>query len=194
MTTDRTNRFRPRNVGFKRLQFLTDFISAVHIEYNEIADFLGISRVAVSHWFAVDDIKLSQAFDIIEHFGYSLHLTMSRDIDAPEAQPADIEPDEVMVFPDGRYRLKRMSFLSFALRECGVTKKELATRMNLNYSSLRWMFNTDSMMISRLFQAAEALDCSVRFGIGPKGSAVSAGNGPDRHYIISINVLKDIQI
>lgn len=194
MTTDRTNRFRPRNVGFKRLQFMTDFLSAAHIEYNDIAAFLGISRVAVSHWFAVDDIKLSQAFDIIEHFGYSLHLTMSRDIDAPEAQPADVEPDEVMVFPDGRYRLKRMSFLSFALRECGVTKKELATRMNLNYSSLRWMFNTDSMMISRLFQAAEALDCSVRFDIDPKECTLSSGDGKARHYVIRITTFKDISI
>lgn len=194
MTTDRTNRFRPRNVGFKRLQFMTDFLSAAHIEYNDIAAFLGISRVAVSHWFAVDDMKLSQVFDIIEHYGFTLRLTMSGNVDSAVDRTVDVEPEDVEVLQDGRYRLRRMSFLSFALRECGVTKKELATRMNLNYSSLRWMFNTDSMMISRLFQAAEALDCSVRFDIDPKECSLSSGDGKARHYAIRITTFKDISI
>ena len=148
-----------------RLDFLRNFLAAVGLSQKDVAQLAGVSTVTVSNWFRSDNMRIDQVTDIISKTGYTASIILTRRNDMPEL-PINVTPED---FNDGegRFVLKRMAFLSFALREIGVTKQELAERLGITPYSVTAWYKADTVAIDRVFQIAKAYDLNIYIDIQP---------------------------
>lgn len=184
-----------------KLQFFDDFLSLEGLTHDNVATMLSITRPTVSHWFKTDDTKLSFVQGIVESLGYSFSISLEKDTDSRD------RVDVIDLLPDG-ITPKRLSFLAFALKRYGIGKYDLAEKLNVNYTTIRYWFSTDDISFSWLHRIAEVLDLSIRITItkditrmkeepriaalpvvpsGKKKAAPAAGPKPRRFYSVSIS-------
>lgn len=179
---------RPVKPGFRRMQFLLDFMNAAGINCVDVAKIIGGSVPGVRHWFRedVDDTKLSNVYRIAEFTGYKFDLLLTRSgKEAAGIIPVDV--DDFIRLPNDNYRPKVMSFLTLALRRYGLTKKDLAAATGLAYSTFTYFYSTDDISISRIFDIANSLDFCVRFSFTKIEEPVM---DPDKRHTCSVMILK----
>ena len=170
----------------RRMKFLSDFMSALDITVVDMAKKMKVSTVSVFHWFNenCDDIRLSQAMDAIEMYGYVLNISLTRPGDC--VGPVMTDYQNLVENIDGTIRLKRMGFIFVALDRYDINIMDLVHRMGVQYSTWRYWCSTDNLMISRVFQIADALGLSVRFDIKKRQDNGHASEG--RRCIVHISI------
>lgn len=147
---------------YKRLGFFLDFINAAKISYEDVATNCGLCRPTIYHWLRRDDTKLSYIQSVIESCGYKLTILMTRDNFETENTIGlrSLTRDQA-----GKLELKRLAFLDLALDRYNVSKLELADLLGMSPMGVKtWWVNQD-IHISRIYQIADALGCSLKFYI-----------------------------
>lgn len=164
---------RPYNLNYRRLRFLDDFCNTANLNYSDIAKICGLAHTSVSHWFEVDDCRLSVCHKLIEGKGFKLTIYLTRDVNEIDSKVA-IDMTDMLDFDEaGRYIPKRLGFLAVAMKRYGIKRMQLAKDMQIAYTSLKAYFINDDMYVSRLFQIADLCDFSVIINISKKESDIT---------------------
>lgn len=150
----------------RRLAFFNDLLAATHTTQVQVAEMRGITKMTVYKWFVTDDCNLKTVASVINELGYRFEICMTR-LASAAARDVEVSDKDVSLI-GGRLVTKRLFFLSTALREAGVGKKELATMMGLYESTVHQWFKNDDITFSRIYQIAEALDMDIYFNMEPK--------------------------
>ena len=183
-----TSKNRPAKVGFRRIQFLEDFVNTAGINLVDVASILGLSVPAVRHWFKedVDDTRLSYVYRIAEHTGYKFDLLLTRSgKEATGVIPVDV--DDFIRLPGENYRPKTMSFLTVALRRYGITKKQVAEATGLSHSTIAYFYSIDDISIGRVFDIAYCLNFSIKFTF----TKIDEPNpDPDKRHSCTVSIVK----
>lgn len=152
----------------KRLDFLTEFMTLRHLDTQDIADKLNITRTSVYCWFreSTDDVRLSYAIRIIEDEGFLLQIQLFReekDLNEPfYTKVSDLSTE------NGDLRLRRLSFLPLTLRKYDIKIKDVTAKMGVNVSNWRYWMKNDDIFLSRIYQIADVCDLNIRFLITQK--------------------------
>lgn len=147
----------------KRLDFLTEFMTLRHLDTQDVADKLNITRTSVYCWFreSTDDVRLSYAIRIIEDEGFNLQIQLFReekDLDEPfYTKVSDLSTD------NGDLRLRRLSFLPLTLRKYDIKIKDVTAKMGVNISNWRYWMKNDDIFLSRIYQIADVCGLNIRF-------------------------------
>lgn len=153
----------------KNLAFFKEFLSATGVAYPELAERIGLSTNALFYWFRSDDIRLSLMMNVAEALGYHLYISLSDD-------PIDMINIEQQVSRDGlTVRVKRLNFLTVAMREQGVTKIELAARIGRTRDTVTYWYIKDDITIKNLIRCAVALRRNLNFKFVHSCDSVSVG-------------------
>lgn len=189
---------KPVEPELRRLAFLDSFMAMQGLTITEMARILGFSVPACRHQLnVVDDIKLSYAEELIEHFGYKLNVFLTRE------RPEDIGTDKVSInvedyvlMPGEQYVPNRLAFLDIAMKRYGITKTMLANLMNVNVTSVRHFFISQDIYWSRLIQIARVCDFSIHVSIRPMVSENEKLKNAEgkRFYITEIENKKIIEL
>lgn len=146
-----------------RCQFVTDFMASQGLTFTSAGKLIGITHSSLHHDIAdVDDMKLSQIFKLFEGCGYCVKMQLVRLGDDHMEEIAD--DDNFVIGTDGKVKLKRTSFISFALKRYKIGKYELCEKLlqpRIQYSSFRRMLDLDDMYLSRIFSIAEAIGANL---------------------------------
>lgn len=181
----------PNELSYKRLGFFQDFIAAAKINYETVAAQCGLCRPTIYHWLRRDDTKLSYVTSVIEACGYSLTILMTRN---NFESPMIIGIKNITQNCKGKYELKPLTFIDAALEQCHISKAELADMLNMSAMGVKtWWVNQD-IMISRVYQIAEALNCSIKFHIETKNDNTLQEMNPDNRIISSEIIMKNVTI
>lgn len=170
----------------KRLDFFRRFLAAIGKDRNAVAEAAGVTSVMVSHWWKTDDARLDQLMAIAERFGYRLEVYLTRGETIPE-KPVELDAKD---FDNNgeRFTLKRMAFLSFALRECGMTKSALATKLGISVWSVNAWYKADNITIGRIYDIAKVCGYNIFFTIAQPQQPYRAPQDAIRvSYRLSIN-------
>lgn len=184
----KTPQNRPAKMGFKRMQFLLDFMNTAGLNPVDVAKILGTSVPAVRHWFKedVDDTKLSYVYRIAEHEGYKFDLLLTRSGKESTGAIA-VDVDDFIRLPGEQYRPKVMSFLTVALRRYGITKKELAETTGLSYSTISYFYSIDDISVSRVLDIANSMDFSVKYSFTKIDEPMP---DPDKRHTCTVSIIK----
>ena len=151
-----------RNNTGSRLKFLADFMKAAGLTINYVAELMGLSRQAVWHWFAKDDMKMSQIYRLFELCGYRILFVLDKEV------PGNGLPVKVtmsVINPDGPQRL---SFLKTALDRHDISRENLAGKLNVGKATLYNWFKADDCFLSYIYAIAVAEGMSLSISIEPK--------------------------
>lgn len=151
-----------RNNTGSRLKFLADFMKAAGLTTNYVAELMGLSRQAVWHWFAKDDMKMSQIYRLFELCGYRILFGLDKEV------PGNGLPVKVtmsVINPDGPQRL---SFLKTALDRHDISRESLAGKLNVGKATLYNWFKADDCFLSYIYAIAVAEGMSLSISIEPK--------------------------
>lgn len=157
---------KPGEQAFRRLQFFEEFMSLANVTMEDAAGALGLTRPSIHHWLQQDDARLNYLQKIIESFGYEFNIWLSREEEEISGK-VPVRVEDFVRLPGEIYKPDSTAFLTVALQRYGISKLELSERLGLQYSTVRYWFSKDIMM-SRIFQIAEACDFSVSISIRKK--------------------------
>lgn len=143
----------------KRLQFLLSLMDMKGITKVELARRLGVTPQNVFTYFQRDDMKLSLAQKIVGLIGYDLQISLEKD--SPKSVIVEIEN---LVGKDG---LARLAFLRIAMSQYGITRKDMAQKLDLNYTGVNRWFYVDDMALSYVYEIAETYGLTVRIKVVP---------------------------
>lgn len=143
----------------KRLQFLLSLMEMKGITKVELARRLGVTPQNVFTYFQRDDMKLSLAQKIVGLIGYDLQISLEKD--SPKSVIVEIEN---LVGKDG---LARLAFLRIAMSQYGITRKDMAQKLDLNYTGVNRWFYVDDMALSYVYEIAETYGLRVRIKVVP---------------------------
>lgn len=158
---------RNEQPGVKRLKFFTDFLATENMTYEDAATIVGMTRPSIAHWINIDDARLDLVQDIIEARGYEFEIFLSRDEKETDGSKR-ISIDDFITLDKNEYRPKRLSFLTLALRRYDIGKTELARSLGLGYTSIRYWFASDTILLSNLFAVCEEWNFSIRISMRKK--------------------------
>lgn len=152
----------------KRCGFVNDFINFQGLSFRVVGEILELSHSATCHALKIDDMRLSTIFKLFESQGYDIQMQLLR----PGDNPMDVVsgPREFIVGQDGTVRLKRTSFIAFALKRYNIGRYELASDLHLQYSTVRrWLSDeNDDVYISRVYSIAKAYGLDFHITVKPK--------------------------
>ncbi len=141
----------------KRLQFLHTLLEALNITKVDVAKKMGVTPQNLFNYMRKDDMKLSYAQEIVASLGYKLSVRLEKPGDNTQRIISDIEE---LIGEDGMLRL---AFLKVALRKYDISRVEIAEKLNLSADGVARWFRVDDILISYLYQIAEACDMEVVF-------------------------------
>lgn len=155
----------PRGDTGRRMLFLREFMSAMNINVEKVAEIVKCHYVTVAKWLtpSYDDAPLSSVMNLIDAYGYKLDFVLTRDYDAGTQY-------EVLWERRNRARFKadRLAFLTKMMLRYDITSAELGKKMGLHRTSIEYMFKTNDLMISRIYRIADVCDMNVFITIEPK--------------------------
>lgn len=136
------------------LAFFKEFLTCAGLSQQALAESLGVTITAVHHWFRTDDVKLSYIITAAEVAGYDVFISI-----ADEAQDmvrlGDPKKTPVSV--------KRLYFLTCALKEKKLTKVELAEKLGMTRDAISYWYAKDDITIKNLVAAASVLGRNINF-------------------------------
>ena len=142
--------------------FLRELVRSSGISIRDLADEIGVTPVTIQHWYSFGNISLSRLLSIVDVLGYEFEIAIGK-------KPSlDYEEPSYFKFKDIRkLSLSNLHFLSCAINESGITKKDLAERMGLTRDAVTYWFSNknDDITIRNLTMVANALgmDIYMRF-------------------------------
>ena len=154
----------PNIIGVKRgnLQFLESLMASIGVSKPELARLMGMSPQNIFAYFQRDDMRLSFAQRVVDRLGYELSLSLDRET------PTSLCIVEIGL-PQGTDRL---AFLRIALKKYGISRKDLAEKLGLNYTGVNRWFHVDDIAICYIFDIAEIYDLKVKTTINPKQTGI----------------------
>lgn len=135
--------------GEKRLKFLESLLANTCTSKHELARIMEVSPQNIFTYFQRDDMKLSYAQEIASRLGYNLVFSLESEVKPSGRILLDIES---IVGDEG---LNRLAFLQIAMKLHGITRRQLAEELGLNYTGINRWFRVDDMALSYLFRIAE---------------------------------------
>lgn len=156
-----TGNFKDGQWNVARLRFLVDFMKAAGIATGQAAELMGVSRQAVWHWFAKDDMKVSQICRFFDLCGYRISFDLEK-----EAAVSDLPVTVTMsvVNPEGPQRL---AFLKAALDRHDISRESLAAKLNVGKATVYNWFKSDDCFLSYIYDIAVAEDMKLAIRIEP---------------------------
>lgn len=148
----------------KRLQFLESLMAAIGVSKPELAHLMRMTPQNIFAYFKRDDMRLSCAMQIVDRLGYELSFSLDRENPSSPLCVVEIELSQ------DQDNVGRLAFLRVAMKKYGITRKDIADRLGLNYTGVNRWFFIDDMAISYIFKIAELYDLKVRTTIKPKSS------------------------
>ena len=149
------------------LKFLKDFLGVTGTSLKEAAEKVGFTPQNLSYVFSSDEIKFGTILKIFDGVGYELRLDFVKDPNE-KTNYKNIDPKNVILLPDGRYRLKNLYFLIDALNRLKIKHNDFARMMDMAPNSVRMWYTGDDILWSRIVQAAHVLGFDIRIDIRRK--------------------------
>ena len=156
-----TGKFRDGQWNVARLRFLVDFMKAAGVSTGQAAELMGVSRQAVWHWFAKDDMKVSQVYRLFELCGYVIHFELEKEA-VESGLPVSVSMS--VANPDG---VSRLAFLKSALDRHNVSRDSLAAKLNVGKATVYNWFKADDCFISYVYDIAVAEGMRLAIRIEP---------------------------
>jgi len=149
----------------KRLAFFHSFLRANFITQQSIPKEI-MPFATVNTNVAKDDMRLSSAFRVLGHYGYTL-LIYIEPKDSLQAQSYRSKCVRVNDMIKKSSQMDRISFLKDFIEINKLKIKDVTDAMDVVPSALSHWYNADDMMISRIYKLAYAFNCNVRFEVVP---------------------------
>lgn len=140
----------------KKLQFLDDILAKTGTSKHELARMMGNSYQNICVYFQRDDMKLSCAQSICKLFGYTIAYSFEQK--GQNIKKGVQQTVAQMYGCEG----KRLEFLIVAMKVYGITSKDIAEKLGLNYTGVNRWFQVDDLAISYLYEIAECYGLKVR--------------------------------
>ena len=138
----------------KRLAFLAKFFIIIGASRKEVAEKIGLTTYAISHWFINDDMFIHHLQGICAAYGYTVSLTF--DNCCSSSNPGNCV----------------LAALDEALSRLGVTHARLAELMNVKTSRIDYLLRSGRVRLSQLIDIANSAGLHIRLDIYP----CTAGN------------------
>lgn len=122
---------------------------------------MGMSPQNIFAYFQRDDMRLSLAHMIVDKLGYVLSFSLDKE------NPSSLQIVEIEM-PGGEDGIDRLAFLRVAMQKYGISRKEVAEKLGLNYTGVNRWFRVDDIAISYIFKIAEFYGLKVKTTIKPK--------------------------
>ncbi len=139
----------------KRLGFLLEILDLKGIAKTELAARLKVSQQSVFKFFKNDNMKLSYAIHVMDVLGYNLVVYLEKDGDDMRSI---IENVTKILKPDER---KLLTFLLIAFKKYNIDATSLAPKIGFYKTGVMRWFRVDDILLSRLYQVAEAYDLKL---------------------------------
>lgn len=139
----------------KRLQFLLSLMKSKGVGKYELARMMGVTPQNIFTYFKRDDMKLSVAQEMASALGYDLSIRLEKE-DAPR-QNVVVEIEGLV----GKNGLARLAFLRIAMSQYGIQRKDMAEKLELNYTGVNRWFKVDDIAISYIYDIAELYGLKV---------------------------------
>ena len=140
----------------KKLQFLLSLLEYKGVAKRELARMLGMTPQSIFTYFKRDDMKLSFAQTVASKLGYELVFRLEKADAQLQSGALEIEA------PVGDGGLSRLSFLRVALQQYGISRKELAEKLELHYMGVNRWFKVDDIAVSYLYEIAQLYGLQVK--------------------------------
>ena len=146
----------------KNLDFFKEFLEKAGVKYEALAEKLGLTTTGIHYWFRCDDVRLSYVFDAADALGYNLYISIS---DTP-SKFGDLEKAgrNAALQPE----VKRLYFLSCALKEERVTKQDLAEKLGITRDAISYWYSKDDVTVKNLIACAKVLGRNLNFSFVKK--------------------------
>ena len=158
---NKTGNFKDGQWHVVHLRFLVDFMREASLTTGGVAEVMGLTRQAVYHWLAKDDMKMSQVLRLFELCGYSISFALEKE-SPPSALPVTVTMNVIRPLPPGR-----LSFLRDALELNSITKDRLAAELNLGRATVYNWFKVDDCLISYIYRVASVTGLRLKIHIQP---------------------------
>ena len=159
---NKSGNFRDGRWQVVHLNFLVDFLVAAGISTGHAAELMGLTRQAVYHWLAKDDMKISQVCRLFEVCGYSIEFGLEKE-SAGTSAPVSVTMNLAKAEEKGR-----LDFLKNALSCHGISKYRLAESLHIGSATLYNWFKVDDCLISYIYRIAEIEGFRLTIRIEPK--------------------------
>lgn len=147
---------------FKRLGFFEAFLRAVGATQNDVADIVGIKQSSVCRWFLIDDVMISNIYEVANHYGYNLEPQVFTNNESVNERTRDLSR-YLIAKSGGKLEIKKLTFLQLALDLEPRTKEEIAKEIGIEYPSISRWFRMDDIAVSRLVQLCDILGWRIQF-------------------------------
>ena len=99
-------------------------MASIGVSKPELARLMGMSPQNIFAYFQRDDMRLSLAQRVVDRLGYELSFSLERET---QSSLCEVEIE----LPQG---MNRLAFLRIALQKYGISRKDLAEKLGLNYT------------------------------------------------------------
>lgn len=140
----------------KRLQFIESLLAVKGVSKRELARRMGMSPQNLFIYFQRDDMRLSVAQAAAAELGCDLTFALEREEASTSPLVMDIES---LVGQNG---LTRLAFLRVAFSMYGISRKDVAEKLGLNYTGVNRWFRVDDIAINYIFKIADCYGLKVR--------------------------------
>lgn len=127
-------------------------MASIGVSKPELARLMGMSPQNIFAYFQRDNMRLSFAQSVVDRLGYELSFSLDRDT---QSSLCEVEIE----LPQG---MNRLAFLQIALQKYGISRKDLAEKLGLNYTGVNRWLHVDDMAISYIFDIAELYGLKVK--------------------------------
>lgn len=159
---------KEKDLPYKRLAFLREYMASQGISVKDAGEVCGMTGPAISAAFKADDMKISNVIKIIESAGFVLNIFLTTDSTVllfPERRP-----NFDAVFYNNK-KLDRLAFLYYFLNIQKISIPALAEKIGAGQATIYYAFQQDNILMSRLYQIAEVLGCSLLISVNKKEDA-----------------------
>ena len=174
--------------GEKRLSFLFSFLRSNFITIKSIPSKV-INPGTLITCLSKDDMRLSQATNIIRHYGYTLKIFLEpKDpVLAKHYRSRCLNVLGGALMEDGG---KKMAFLRDFMEVNGMTMKAFAEKIGVTPSNVFHWLQIDDIMINWLYKIAKTFTVNIRFVIEPEKEMLTDYEHSDCAFIIDIHSVK----
>lgn len=161
--------------GSVSLDFLRTFCGAVGMKTRDIMTALGYTEeTSVRYMLAAGSAKLSDVRAVVGYpkdaEGRSLYAVAFSFAPAGASAPRPVRAPRLNMSSSGH-----LDFLWLAVQEEGLSKKDLAQRLGLNYYTVVRWFQNDDITMKRLWDIAAALGRDLLINVRPDGRGEEGG-------------------
>lgn len=147
-----------------RLKFLVVFTKNLGLTDKDIAEKAGCARNSIQYMWSVDDVMIDRIYTIVENCGFTIRFSLENN--APTKQgTAYLKIDKLAKVTDDDVVPARLSFLRIAMKNTGLTTREIAKRLDMSENSLFYYFRQDNTSMSFLNRFAEEFGYDLKVNI-----------------------------